>query len=111
MLDEYGITGVDDAAVQKLEELSEDDLIGLLTEFQNTSQSGSINSPSKWLFARARSIKVQERKQGIVTPPPRVSLTNGQEIPELPGVLLDAECIEKMAELEAEEPKPFGRQQ
>lgn len=103
MLDEYGITGVDDAAVQKLEELSEDDLIGLLTEFQNTSQSGSINSPSKWLFARARSIKVQERKQGIVTPPPRALLTNGQEIPELPGVLLDAECIEKMAELEAEE--------
>mmetsp|Transcript_31481 Transcript_31481/g.61815 ORF Transcript_31481/g.61815 Transcript_31481/m.61815 type:complete len:516 (+) Transcript_31481:35-1582(+) len=103
MLDDYGITGVDDAAVLKLEELNHDDLIGLLTEFQNVSQSGSINSPSKWLFAKARSIKVQERKNGIMTPPPRVLLANGQEIPELPGVLLDAECIEKMGELEEEE--------
>jgi len=103
MLDEYGITGVDDAAVQKLEELTHEDLTGLLTEFQNTLQSSSINSASKWLFARARSIKVQERKNGIVTPAPRVLLTTGQEIPELPGVLLDAECIEKMGELESEE--------
>lgn len=103
LLEQSGITGVDEAACQKLEELAPEDCVALLTEFQQANSTEHIMSPSKWLFARARSHLVQQRKQGIATTTPRVMITGGQEIPELPGVLLDNECIEKMAELEPEE--------
>jgi len=131
VLQQAGITGVDEAAVQKLEELAYTDMLDLISEFQQADSVQPIISSSKWLFARARSTLVRQRQQlqgatssatgkwsrpvTLVAAPraqQKVVLqgashasgnTGLQELPELPGVLVDDDCVEKMNELEPEE--------
>lgn len=104
MLAEYGIKGVDSAAVQKMEELGPDEQAALLSDFMEANATEKIQNASKWLYAKARSLLVSLRKAGLGSGALAVVVPeNGEEIPELPGVMLDEECIKKMDELEPQE--------
>lgn len=104
MLQRAGIWGVDEAAVEKICELDANSQTQLMQDFKNTTESDPIASPSKWLFSKARTMLVQQQK---MNPTPRISppedVGEAVEVAELPGIVLDTKCLEKLNELEPEE--------
>eukprot|EP00927_Polykrikos_kofoidii_P049262 TRINITY_DN43347_c0_g1_i1.p1 TRINITY_DN43347_c0_g1~~TRINITY_DN43347_c0_g1_i1.p1 ORF type:complete len:540 (+),score=73.04 TRINITY_DN43347_c0_g1_i1:41-1621(+) len=101
LLEQSGIFGVDEAAIEKIEELSMEEFLTLLTEFIQAHNASPITSPSKWFFAKARTCLAQraEARKSLQA----ATVKQLSEIPELPGFLLDEDCVRKISELEADE--------
>lgn len=97
LLEQYGIVGADKAAIQKFADLDQSQQMQLISEYQTLNASTPINNCSKWIFSKSRTILATQKALG-----PKVAI-DGREIPELPGVPLDNECIEKLGELEPHE--------
>mmetsp|Transcript_69630 Transcript_69630/g.151506 ORF Transcript_69630/g.151506 Transcript_69630/m.151506 type:complete len:251 (+) Transcript_69630:374-1126(+) len=88
--------GIDEDAASKLNELTAHDLRTLCARFDEVNETSGISDPSKWFFAKARSMLAQEAQN-------RRALRG--QVPNLDHLKLDAQAMDKLAELNEEERK------
>lgn len=105
LLSQMGIMGLDNMCVEKLEELDPEEQQKLLNEFSEVNSTGSIRTPSKWIFSHARTILATKAKNGQGVPRTSTFTSSGETspLPELPDVMVDAECSAKLEELEPDD--------
>jgi len=85
------------------------DLQQLLVQFMQLYTTGEIQDPSKWLYAKARTIaaRISQAQKAAHAHEPRMVKEEDYgatgTVPELPGVLLDEKALAKLEELEPQE--------
>merc|ERR1711904_414313 len=92
---ELTMRGVDQQAQDKIRELPQQEQVALMRLFAQQSRDGQLQDPSKWLFAKARTIlsRMAEERRSV-----RVQTFAGT-VAELGGVALDTDAMGKLQEL------------